>query len=70
MAPKLIQDFYKLFLFRLNVQEPRPEVRFFENEKIDPDTMKELWNNDEIDQLCVARNLLFSCSGSRFKFFG
>ena len=54
MAPKLIQDFYKLFLFRLNVQEPRPEVRFFENEKIDPDTMKGLWNDDEIDQLCVG----------------
>ncbi|RIA87541.1 hypothetical protein C1645_777129 [Glomus cerebriforme] len=55
MAPKLIQDICKLFWFRLRVQEPIAEVHFFENNaKIDPDTMKGIREDDEIDQLCIG----------------
>jgi len=54
MAPKLIQDFYKLFWFRINVQEPKTELGFFESGKFDPNTMKGTWNDDdEIDQLRI-----------------
>ena len=56
MAPKLIQDIYKLFWFRVNVQEPTVETQFFKNDKIDPEMMKGMWNEEDaedIDQLCV-----------------
>ena len=54
MAPKLIQDIYKLFWFRVNVQEPITEAHFFENgSKIDPNIMMGLWNDEDIDQLYV-----------------
>ncbi len=54
MAPKLIQDIYKLFCFRLNVQEPIAEPHFFKKDtKINPNIMKGSWNEDEINQLCV-----------------
>jgi hypothetical protein len=53
MAPKLIQDIFKLFWFRVNVQEPKTEYEFFENEMINPNLMNGTWNDDEIDKLCV-----------------
>ncbi|RIA91786.1 hypothetical protein C1645_766520 [Glomus cerebriforme] len=53
MAPKLIQDIFKLFWFRMKVQEPITEFYFPDNDKIDPNTMRGTWNDDEIDQLCV-----------------
>ncbi|GBB90863.1 hypothetical protein RclHR1_00180001 [Rhizophagus clarus] len=54
MAPKLIQDIYKLFWFRVNVQEPKIKIEYFKsNSRIDPDTMKGMWNDDEIDKLRV-----------------
>ncbi|CAB4378095.1 unnamed protein product [Rhizophagus irregularis] len=53
MAPKLIQDIYKLFWFRVNVQEPKTECEYFENVMINPGTMKGTWNDDEIDKLYV-----------------
>ncbi|GBB90867.1 hypothetical protein RclHR1_00180005 [Rhizophagus clarus] len=54
MAPKLIQDIYKLFWFRVNVQEPKIKIEYFESSSIiDPDTMKGMWNDDEIDKLRV-----------------
>ncbi|PKK67351.1 hypothetical protein RhiirC2_573046 [Rhizophagus irregularis] len=53
MAPKLIQDIYKLFWFRVNVQEPKTECEYFENVMINPGTMKGSWNEDEIDKLRV-----------------
>ena len=57
MAPKLVQDIYKLFWFRVNVQEPTIEAHFFMRDtEIDLDTMKGRWNDgeiEEIDHLCV-----------------
>jgi len=53
MAPKLIQDIYKLFWFRVNVQEPIIETQFFENVKVDSNMMKGMWNEEEVNQLCV-----------------
>jgi hypothetical protein len=53
IAPKLIQDYYKLFWFRVNVQEPITETLLFGNDKIDPEMMKGLWDEKEIDQLYV-----------------
>ena len=53
VAPKLIQDIYKLFWFRLKVQEPVAETCFFKRDhRIDPNIMKG-WDYDEVDQLCV-----------------
>ncbi|CAG8493480.1 uncharacterized protein OCT59_011963 [Rhizophagus irregularis] len=53
MAPKLIQDIFKLLWFRINVQEPKLECEFFENDMINPNLMKGAWNDDEIDKLRV-----------------
>uniref|UniRef100_U9UFH4 Uncharacterized protein n=1 Tax=Rhizophagus irregularis (strain DAOM 181602 / DAOM 197198 / MUCL 43194) TaxID=747089 RepID=U9UFH4_RHIID len=53
MAPKLVQDIYKLFWFRINVQEPKTECELFENNMINPNLMKGSWNEDEIDKLRV-----------------
>ncbi|GBB90868.1 hypothetical protein RclHR1_00180006 [Rhizophagus clarus] len=54
MAPKLVEEIYKLFWFRINVQEPKTECKYFQsNSIIDPDTMKGTWNDDEIDKLRV-----------------
>lgn len=54
MAPKLIQDIYKLFFFLLNVQEPKVQYKFCENgSKIDPNIMKGRWDDDDVPQLCV-----------------
>lgn len=54
LAPKLIQDTYKLFYFRFNIQEPKIQFTFCEKDSdIDPDVMKGRWDDDEIDQLCV-----------------
>ncbi|RHZ72296.1 hypothetical protein Glove_243g58 [Diversispora epigaea] len=53
-APKLIQDICKLFLFRLNVQEPKLEYNFYKvGDEIDSKFMAGSWNDDEIDKLCV-----------------
>ncbi|CAG8609843.1 15211_t:CDS:1 [Funneliformis mosseae] len=57
MAPKLIQDIYKLMWFRFNVQEPIVNLHYFEkNDKIDPNVMKGNWNDDDddINQLRVG----------------
>ncbi|RHZ72274.1 hypothetical protein Glove_243g79 [Diversispora epigaea] len=52
-APKLVQNIFKIFLFRLNVQEPKLEYYFYKVEdEIDSDFMAESWD-DEIDKLCV-----------------
>ncbi|GBB88812.1 hypothetical protein RclHR1_15400005 [Rhizophagus clarus] len=54
IAPKLIQDFCKLFFYRLNVQEPIIEYKFYEpGSKIDPNVMKGNWDEDDVPQLCV-----------------
>ena len=53
MAPELIQDIYKLFWFRLNVQEPITEIHFFGNDKFDPDTMIGMRYEEKVDQLYV-----------------
>ncbi|CAI2198466.1 2386_t:CDS:1, partial [Funneliformis geosporum] len=57
MAPKLVQDIYKLFWFRLNVQEPVVQPTLFEkNIKIDPNIMNGNWDDDDgdINQLRVG----------------
>src|SRR5204862_3237077 len=51
MAPKLIQDIYKLFWFRVNVQEPTVETQFFKNDKIDPEMMKGMWNEEDAEDI-------------------
>ncbi|CAB4434622.1 unnamed protein product [Rhizophagus irregularis] len=54
IAPKLIQDIYKLFFYLVNVQEPRVEYKFCETgSKIDPNVMKGNWDDDDVPQLCV-----------------
>jgi hypothetical protein len=54
MAPKLIQDIYKIFWFRANVQEPKIIMKYFlSNRKIDPNMMQGTWNDDEINKLRV-----------------
>ncbi|CAB4491813.1 hypothetical protein RhiirA1_417102 [Rhizophagus irregularis] len=54
IAPKLIQDIYKLFFYLVNVQEPRVEYKFCETgSKIDPNVMKGNWDEDDVPQLCV-----------------
>jgi myosin heavy subunit len=54
VAPKLIQDIYKLFFYLLNVQEPRIEYKFCDTgSKIDPNVMKGNWDDDDVPQLCV-----------------
>ncbi|PKY52800.1 hypothetical protein RhiirA4_408595 [Rhizophagus irregularis] len=55
MAPKLIQDIFKLFWFRTNVQEPEIKIEYFKsNCIIDPNMMKGTWNDDdEINKLRV-----------------
>ncbi|GBB88785.1 hypothetical protein RclHR1_01540008 [Rhizophagus clarus] len=53
MAPKLVEEIYKLFWFRTNVQEPKTECQYFEKVKINPNLMRGTWNDDEIDNLCV-----------------
>ncbi|CAG8520026.1 17861_t:CDS:1 [Funneliformis caledonium] len=55
MAPKLIQDIYQLFCFRLHVQEPIAEpLLFAKNTKIDPNKMNGNWDDDDINQLRVG----------------
>ncbi|GBB88697.1 hypothetical protein RclHR1_15260007 [Rhizophagus clarus] len=54
IAPKLIQDIYKLFFYLLNVQEPRVEFKYCETgSKIDPNVMKGNWDEDDVPQLRV-----------------
>ncbi|GBC08047.1 hypothetical protein RclHR1_07890014 [Rhizophagus clarus] len=54
LAPILVRDVLRIFWFRLIVQEPVPEIRFFENNtKINPDLMTGRWEDDDLDELCV-----------------
>ena len=54
LAPILIRDVIKIFWFRLMVQEPIPEIKFFEsNTKINPDLMTGRWEDDDLDEICV-----------------
>ncbi|RIA82057.1 hypothetical protein C1645_863597 [Glomus cerebriforme] len=54
LAPILIRDALRIFWFRLMVQEPIPEIKFFEhNDKINPDLMTGRWEDDELDESCV-----------------
>ncbi|CAI2184826.1 1774_t:CDS:2 [Funneliformis geosporum] len=56
MAPKLVQDIYKLLWFRLSVQEPVAELHFFRKDtKIDSNLMNGIWEDDgDVNQLSVA----------------
>ncbi|CAI2174179.1 6283_t:CDS:2 [Funneliformis geosporum] len=54
MASKLICDVFKIFWFRFLVQEPKPEIKFFEsNTMVHPDLMNGRWEADELDKICV-----------------
>ncbi|CAI2173393.1 652_t:CDS:1, partial [Funneliformis geosporum] len=58
MAPKLVQDIYKLLWFRLSVQEPEEELHFFSKDtKIDSNLMNGIWDDDgdgDVNQLSVG----------------
>src|SRR6266498_760662 len=54
LAPKLIRDVFRIFWFRFSVQEPRLQAKFFESDtKINPDLMSGIWEDDELDKICV-----------------
>jgi hypothetical protein len=54
LAPKLIRDVLRIFWFRLMIQEPIPEIKFFEsNAKINPDLMTGIWEEGKLDETCV-----------------
>lgn len=54
LAQTLIRDVLRIFWFRLMIQEPIPEIKFFEsNEKINPDLMIGRWEDDKFDEICV-----------------
>ncbi|EXX70480.1 uncharacterized protein OCT59_009848 [Rhizophagus irregularis] len=54
LAPTLIRDVLKIFWFRLMVQEPVPDIKFFENNiKINPNLMTGRWEDDDLDEICV-----------------
>ncbi|PKY39924.1 hypothetical protein RhiirA4_440356 [Rhizophagus irregularis] len=54
LAPILIRDVLRIFWFRLIVQEPVPEIKFFDiNTKINPDLMTGRWEDDDLDEICV-----------------
>ncbi|GBB88695.1 hypothetical protein RclHR1_15260005 [Rhizophagus clarus] len=54
LAQTLIRDVLRIFWFRLMVQEPIPEIKWFEsNDKINPDLMTGRWEDDGFDEICV-----------------
>ncbi|RIA87525.1 hypothetical protein C1645_807253 [Glomus cerebriforme] len=54
LAPILIRDVLRIFWFRLMVQEPIPEFKYFKSsEKVNPDLMTGRWEDDELDEICV-----------------
>lgn len=54
LAPILIRDVLRIFWFRLMVQEPVPDIKFFENNiKINPGLMTGRWEDDDLDEICV-----------------
>jgi myosin heavy subunit len=54
LAQTLIRDVLRIFWFRLMVQEPIPEIKFFEsNDKVNPDLMTGRWDDDGFDEICV-----------------
>ncbi|CAG8504563.1 13182_t:CDS:1 [Acaulospora colombiana] len=55
MAPKLVREASKLFLFRMKVQEPMLEYYFFpKGDIIDANSMEGKWDDDEVDHLRVG----------------
>ncbi|PKY38041.1 hypothetical protein RhiirA4_391386 [Rhizophagus irregularis] len=54
LAQTLIRDVLRIFWFRLMIQEPIPEIKFFEsNDKINPDLMIGRWEDYNFDEICV-----------------
>ncbi|CAB5201055.1 hypothetical protein RhiirA5_350525 [Rhizophagus irregularis] len=54
LAEDLVRNAVKIFYFRLPIQEPKAEYRWFENdEKVNKSYMKGSWNDDDIKNLVV-----------------
>jgi len=63
LAPKLIRDIFRIFWFHLLVQEPELQYKFFKSgTKINPDLMNGIWEDDELDEICVDL-CYFPCIG-------
>ncbi|CAB4437297.1 unnamed protein product [Rhizophagus irregularis] len=54
LAPDLIREFIRIFLFRLNIQEPSVQMRFIKiGSNVNPNIMEGNWDKEDIDNLEV-----------------